>query len=115
MAVAMRNRVATLAEGWHRMGHDLAFAVGVAQGHATLGRIGHEGRFDYTAIGNVTNLAARLCAEAGPGQILISQRVYAAAEDLVTAEPVGEMDLRGFSRPTRVYNVRGLDAARTSA
>jgi hypothetical protein len=53
MAVAMRNRVATLAEGWHRMGHDLAFAVGVAQGHATLGRIGHEGRFDYTAIGNV--------------------------------------------------------------
>ena len=67
MAVAMRNRVATLAEGWHRMGHDLAFAVGVAQGHATLGRIGHEGRFDYTAIGNVTNLAARLCAEARTG------------------------------------------------
>jgi class 3 adenylate cyclase/CheY-like chemotaxis protein len=115
MAVAMRNRVATLAEGWHRMGHDLAFAVGVAQGHATLGRIGHEGRFDYTAIGNVTNLAARLCAEAGAGQILISQRVYAAAEELVTAESVGEIDLRGFSRPTRVYNVRGLDAARTSA
>jgi class 3 adenylate cyclase/CheY-like chemotaxis protein len=115
MAVAMRNRVATLAEGWHRMGHDLAFAVGVAQGHATLGRIGYEGRFDYTAIGNVTNLAARLCAEAGPGQILISQRVYAAAEELVTAQAVGEIDLRGFSRPTRVYNVAGLDAARTSA
>jgi class 3 adenylate cyclase/CheY-like chemotaxis protein len=115
MTVAMRNRVATLAEGWRRMGHDLAFAVGVAQGHATLGRIGYEGRFDYTAIGNVTNLAARLCAEAGPGQILISQRVYAAAEDLVTAQPIGEIDLRGFSRPTRVYNVLGLDAARTSA
>jgi class 3 adenylate cyclase/CheY-like chemotaxis protein len=115
MTVAMRNRVATLAEGWRRMGHDLAFAVGVAQGHATLGRIGYEGRFDYTAIGNVTNLAARLCAEAGPGQILISQRVYAAAEHLVTAQPIGEIDLRGFSRPTRVYNVLGLDAARTSA
>ena len=115
MAVAMRNRVATLAEGWQRMGHDLAFAVGVAQGHATLGRIGYEGRFDYTAIGNVTNLAARLCAEAGPGQILISQRVYAAAEKVVTTQPVGEIDLRGFSRPTRVYNVLGLDAARTSA
>ena len=99
MAVAMRNRVATLAEGWRRMGHDLAFAVGVAQGHATLGRIGYEGRFDYTAIGNVTNLAARLCAEAGPGQILISQRVYAAAEELVTAEPVGELDAARLLAP----------------
>lgn len=115
MAIAMRNRVATLAEGWRRMGHDLHFAVGVAQGHATLGRVGYEGRFDYTAIGSVTNLAARLCAEAAPGQILISQRVYAAAEDHVTAELVGELELRGFSRPARAYNVLGLDAARASA
>jgi class 3 adenylate cyclase/CheY-like chemotaxis protein len=115
MAVAMRNRVAALADEWRRAGHDLAFAVGVAQGHATLGRIGYEGRFDYTAIGNVTNLAARMCAEAAGGQILISQRVYAATEDLVTAQPLADIDLRGFSRPTRVYNVLGLDAARTSA
>jgi class 3 adenylate cyclase len=115
MAVAMRNRVAALAEEWRRMGHDLDFAVGVAQGHATLGRVGYEGRFDYTAIGTVTNLAARLCARAAPGQILISQRVYAAAEDLVTAEPVGEVELRGISRPARIYNVVGLDAARASA
>jgi adenylate cyclase len=115
MAVAMRNRVAALAEEWRRMGHDLHFAVGVAQGHATLGRIGYEGRFDYTAIGTVTNLAARLCAEAGPGQILISQRVHAAAEHLVKAEPVGELELRGLSRPSRAYNVLGLDAARASA
>ena len=97
------------------MGHDLHFAVGVAQGHATLGRIGYEGRFDYTAIGTVTNLAARLCAEAGPGQILISQRVHAAAEHLVKAELVGELELRGLSRPSRAYNVLGLDAARASA
>jgi adenylate cyclase len=115
MAVAMRNRVAALAEEWRRLGHDLDFAVGVAQGHATLGRVGYEGRFDYTAIGTVTNLAARLCAQAAPGQILISQRVYAAAEDLVTAEPVGEVELRGIARPARVYNVVGLDAARASA
>ncbi len=115
MAVAMRNRVAALAEEWRRMGHDLHFAVGVAQGHATLGRIGYEGRFDYTAIGTVTNLAARLCAEAGPGQILISQRVHAAAEHLVKAELVGELELRGLSRPSRAYNVLGLDAARASA
>jgi adenylate cyclase len=115
MAVAMRNRVSTLADEWRRMGHELQFSVGIAQGHATLGRIGHEGRFDYTAIGTVTNLAARLCAEAGPGQILISQRVYSGAEDIVTAEAVGELELRGFSRPARAYNVVGLDAARASA
>ena len=115
MAVAMRNRISALAEEWRRLGHDLQFGVGVAQGHATLGRVGFEGRLDYTAMGTVTNLAARLCAHAGPGQILISQRVFAAAEDIVTAEPVGELELRGFSRPTRAYNVLGLDAARAPA
>jgi class 3 adenylate cyclase len=115
MAIAMRNRVAALADGWRRMGHDLHFAAGIAQGHATLGRVGYEGRFDYTAIGSVTNLAARLCAEAAPGHILISQRVYAGAEDLVTVEVVGDLELRGFSRPARAYNVIGLDAARASA
>jgi class 3 adenylate cyclase len=112
MAVAMRNRVDQLAEGWSRQGYDLHFGVGITQGHATLGRVGFEGRFDYTAIGSVTNLAARLCGEAGPGQILVSQRVYAAAEEIITAEPMGELTLRGFSRPARVYNVLGLDAAR---
>ena len=116
MAVAMRNRVAHAGRGvaaaWAT-----TWPSPSAWRRATRpsGASDYEGRFDYTAIGNVTNLAARLCAEAGPGQILISQRVYAAAEELVTAEPVGEIDLRGFSRPTRVYNVRGLDAARTSA
>jgi adenylate cyclase len=115
MAVAMRGRVAQLAEEWSRMGHDLHLGVGIAQGHATLGRIGFEGRSDYAAIGSVTNLAERLCGEAGPEQILVSQRVHAAAEDIVTAEPLGELALRGFSRPTKVYNVVGLDAARTPA
>jgi class 3 adenylate cyclase len=115
MAVAMRNRISALAEEWRRLGHELQFGVGVAQGHATLGRVGFEGRLDYTAMGTVTNLAARLCAHAGPGQILISQRVFAAAEDIVTAEPVGELELRGFSRPMRAYNVLGLDAARAPA
>ena len=112
MALAMRGRVAELAEGWSRKGYDLDFGVGIAQGHATLGRIGFEGRSDYTAIGSVTNLAARLCAEAAPRQILISQRVYAAIEDIVVADSVGELALRGFSRPARAYNVVGLDEAR---
>ena len=115
MAVAMRGRVTQLVEGWSRMGYDLHLGIGIAQGHATLGRIGFEGRSDYAAIGSVTNLAARLCEQAAPGQILISARVYAGAEQVVTAQPVGDLSLRGFSKPTRVYDVAGLDAARTSA
>jgi adenylate cyclase len=112
MAVAMRNRIQGLAQGWARHGYDLALGVGVAQGYATLGRIGFEGRSDYTAIGNCTNLAARLCAEARPWQILLSPRVHAAVEEFVTSEPVGELTLRGFSRPVATFNVVGLDAAR---
>jgi adenylate cyclase len=108
----MRGRVAELAEGWGRKGYDLDFGVGIAQGHATLGRIGFAGRADYTAIGSVTNLAARLCAEAQGRQILISQRVHAAIQDVVVADSVGELALRGFSRPARAYNVVGLDEAR---
>jgi class 3 adenylate cyclase/CheY-like chemotaxis protein len=112
MAVAMRGRVTQLVEQWSRQGHELDFGVGIAQGHATLGQIGFEGRSDYTAIGSVTNLAARLCGAAAPRQILISQRVYTAAEDIVVADSVGELALRGFSRPARAYNVVGLDEAR---
>jgi adenylate cyclase len=115
MAVAMRNRVEGLARDWKRRGHDLALGVGVAQGYATLGRVGFEGRSDYTAIGTCTNLAARLCAEARPWQILLSPRVHAAVEEYVTSEPVGELTLRGFSRPVATFNVVGLDAARISS
>ena len=115
MAVAMRNRIQGLAQGWARHGYDLALGVGVAQGYATLGRIGFEGRSDYTAIGNCTNLAARLCAEARPWQILLSPRVHAAVEEFVASEPVGELTLRGFSRPVATFNVVGLDAARISS
>jgi class 3 adenylate cyclase len=82
--------------------------VGIAQGYATIGAIGFEGRLDYGAIGSVTNLAARLCAEAPPGQILISQRVLAEAGALVDAEAVGELHLKGFQRPVPAYSVRGL-------
>ena len=109
MAVAMRERVAELAHGWRRRGNDLGFGIGIAQGYATLGRIGFEGRFDYAAIGSVTNLAARLCAVADAGQILVAQRVYSAAEGLATGEPVGELDLRGFSKPVRAFAITGLD------
>jgi class 3 adenylate cyclase len=105
MSVAMRDRVRILAETWRRQGHDLALGVGVAQGFATLGRIGFEGRFDYAAIGSVTNLAARLCDAARPWQVLASSRVFHAAESVAEGEPVGELTLKGFSRPVEVFNV----------
>jgi class 3 adenylate cyclase len=105
MAVAMRTRVGELQDGWRRRGHRLDFAVGMALGYATLGRIGFEGRFDYAAIGTVTNLAARLCDAAQGGQILIAQRVYDAVEQLVEAEALEELPLKGLSRPVLVYNL----------
>ena len=105
MALVMRDRVAGLVGGWSRLGHDLGFGVGIAQGFATLGRIGYEGRFDYAAIGTVTNLAARLCGEAGAGQVLVSQRVFSAVEAVAAGEPVGALELKGFSRPIRVFRV----------
>jgi adenylate cyclase len=108
MAVAMRQRVGLLTDSWRRRGHHLDFGVGIAQGYATLGKIGFEGRFDYAAIGTVTNLAARLCGEAEGGQILISQRVYGAVENLAVAEPVGELSLKGFMKPVPVFSVLAL-------
>lgn len=105
MGMAMQDRVAGLAVGWSRRGHELGFGVGVAQGYATLGRIGFEGRSDYAAIGSVTNLAARLCAAAAAGQVLVSQRVFSAVEDRVDGRPMGELDLRGFSRPVGTFAV----------
>jgi class 3 adenylate cyclase len=108
MAVAMRQRAGELSATWRKRGHHLEFGVGIALGYATLGKIGFEGRFDYGAIGTVTNLASRLCDEARGGQILISQRVYAEVEDLVAAERVGEITLKGFHRPVATYNVLRL-------
>jgi class 3 adenylate cyclase/CheY-like chemotaxis protein len=112
MAVAMRDRVAELAAGWHRRGHDLGFGIGIAQGFATLGRIGFDGRFDYAAIGSVTNLAARLCGEAASGQVLVAQRVFSATEGLAIGAPVDDLDLRGFSRPVRAFDVTGIDESK---
>ena len=84
---------------------DLDFGVGIAQGYATIGAIGFEGRLDYGAIGTVTNLASRLCGEAKPGQILISQRVAGGVEEIAEVETVGELTLKGFQRPVKAFNV----------
>jgi len=108
MAATMRERIGSLTDTWRKRGFDLDFGVGIAQGYATIGAIGFEGRWDYGAIGTVTNLAARLCGEAKPGQILISQRLLGLVEDLVDAEPVGDLTLKGFARPVGTWSVRGL-------
>jgi class 3 adenylate cyclase len=104
-ALEMRTAIESLTEKWRRLGHELGFGVGIAHGFATLGTIGFEGRFDYAAIGTVSNVASRLCDEAKPGQILISPRVLMAVEDAVSVEPVGEFELKGISRPLAAYNV----------
>src|SRR5207245_9756787 len=99
MASAMRARIHVLGAEWRRRGYDLDFSMGIAKGYATIGAIGFEGRQDYAAIGIVTNLAHRMCSEASPDQILISQRIHAAVTDLVTAKEVGPRQLKGFHRP----------------
>jgi len=108
MAVGMREAAQALCRVWRRRGHALDFGVGIAVGYATCGRIGYEGRFDYGAIGTVTNLAARLCGEAQPGQILVAQRVHTAVEERVEAEAVGELVLKGFARPIPAFNILGV-------
>ena len=105
MALEMREAIGALTEKWRQLGHEIGFGIGIAHGYATLGTIGFEGRFDYAAIGTVSNVASRLCDEAKPGQILISPRVLMAVKDAVTVEAVGEFELKGIRRPIAAYNV----------
>jgi adenylate cyclase len=111
MAIAMRDAVGRLLAAWRARGHALGVGTGIAMGYATVGRIGFEGRFDYAAIGRVTNLSARLCQEAEDGQILISQRVHAEVAGLVDAVPLGAFTLKGFGTAVAVFNVLGLQAS----
>ena len=105
MALEMRDAIGALTATWSRLGHEIGFGIGIAHGFATLGTIGFEGRFDYAAIGTVSNVASRLCDEAKPGQILISPRVLMKVENAVKVEPVGEFELKGIRRPLAAYNV----------
>lgn len=110
MALEMRDGVGRLCAGWAKRGHELGFGVGIANGYATLGAIGFEGRRDYGAVGPVTNLSARLCAEAVAGQVLVSQRVYGKLEERIEAEHVGDLALKGLRKPVPTYNVLSLRA-----
>jgi class 3 adenylate cyclase/putative methionine-R-sulfoxide reductase with GAF domain len=111
MAIDMRAAIEVLIEKWRKLGHDIGFGIGIAHGFATLGTIGFEGRFDYAAIGTVSNVASRLCDEAKPGQILISPRVLMAVEKDIMVEPVGEFALKGIRRPLTAHNVLATKAA----
>ncbi len=105
MALAMQEDVDGLVEKWRAQGHDLGFGIGIARGFATLGQVGFERRFDYAAIGTVTNLAARLCAEARAGQILVSQKVASVIDGQAATAPMGELTLKGFARKVPVFAV----------
>ena len=111
MALEMRDAIGALTKAWGRLGHDIGFGIGIAHGFATLGTIGFEGRFDYAAIGTVSNVASRLCDEAKPGQILISPRVLMNVENAFQVEPVGEFALKGIRRPLAAYNVVATKSA----
>jgi class 3 adenylate cyclase len=104
----MRDRFVALADAWQHRGYELGFGVGIAVGHATLGRIGFEGRHDYGAIGNVTILASRLSSQAQAGQILLGPRISAILGGRAELESVGELRLKGLSRPVEAWNVVSL-------
>ena len=109
LAAALREEIAELLAGWLKQEYDLDFGIGITLGYATLGQVGFEGRYDYTPIGPVVNLASRLCDLArGAGDILLDQLAYSAVEDLVDVEPLGTFPLKGFSRPRSVYRLLSL-------
>jgi len=105
LSIAMRDRMATLCQQWKRHGHRLGFGIGISLGYATIGMVGSEGRYDYTASGTSVNLAARLCDQAEDGEILLSPRAYAAIEDDFRAESNGELCLKGIREPIEVFRL----------
>jgi class 3 adenylate cyclase len=112
LALEMRDAMGELTARWRKRGHELDFSLGVALGYATIGRIGFDGRYDYGAVGSVLNLASRLCDTAPPGQIVVSQRVLAEVEEIVEAESIGRLELKGFGKPVEAFAVSAASPAR---
>jgi len=108
MALAMQQQFAPLRAAWKKRGFDLDLGIGITQGYATLGAVGFEGRWEYACIGSVANLASRLCNEAKGGQILINRKSYSRIEDVVEAEPLGDLVLKGIAQPVPVLNITGV-------
>jgi class 3 adenylate cyclase len=111
MALAMQQAFTPLAASWSKLGYDLGLGIGITRGYATLGAVGYEGRFDYSAIGSVVNLAARLCGEASGGHVLVDRRARAGLEDRFTVEPLEPLVLKGFDKPVPAFRLLGLAGA----
>jgi class 3 adenylate cyclase len=111
MALEMQRQFGALRERWAKLDYNLDLSIGIAKGFATLGAFGYEGRFDYSAIGGVVNLAARLCDEAGPGEILIDRRARAALDDAATVDSLGAIALKGYSHPVPAFRLKALSDA----
>lgn len=105
LADAIRVEIGALAETWHERGYTLGVGIGISQGFATLGQIGFEGRTDYTAIGTVANVAARLCADAKSGEILITRKLATAVSEIAEAHSIGSVEMKGLARPIEVYRL----------
>jgi adenylate cyclase len=106
MTLAIVEELESVTSRWRHDGYDLHYGVGLAHGYATLGVIGFDGRFDYTPIGGVVNLAARLCAHAEPGQVLLDHATYARCSDRFPSDPIAPLELKGYRSPTRAYSLR---------
>ena len=107
-AARCRRSSAPMRARWQKLGYDLDLGIGIAQGFATLGAFGFEGRFDYSAIGSVVNLAARLCGEAGPGEVLLDRRARAAIDDAADVASVGPLTLKGYSQPVPAFRLTAM-------
>jgi class 3 adenylate cyclase/HAMP domain-containing protein len=105
MAIEMRDEIGALTERWRNRGHSLGFGVGIALGYATIGQVGFEHRWEYAAIGSVTNLASRLCDKAEAGQVVVSRRVYGTVEQWVDAVPIDDLHLKGFNHPVLAMEI----------
>ncbi|HKU87642.1 MAG TPA: response regulator [Casimicrobiaceae bacterium] len=108
MALEMQRQFGALRERWAKLDYNLDLSIGIAKGFATLGAFGYEGRFDYSAIGGVVNLAARLCGEAGPGEILLDRRARAALDEAATVDALGAITLKGYAHPVPAFRLKGL-------
>jgi len=108
MALEMQKKVSDLRNEWLEYGHELAIGIGINTGYMTVGNIGPENHRDYTVIGNQVNVAARLESLAGPGQILVSQRTMSRVQDLVEAEYVDDIPVKGIHAPVKTYDIKGF-------
>jgi adenylate cyclase len=110
MAITLQKAFTPIAEAWAKLGHEVGLGIGISQGNATLGVIGFEERWEYAAIGNVPNLAARLCGAAHVGEIIVDAATEQDIARIAEVESVGALSLRGFTQPVPAFRLKSLKA-----